>query len=75
MESMIGEKAKQHLTLLLSEKAENKAAKQAAHAEKQCGYFKNGHLWTAFDNCSGDCWVEEFPNEEAAIDWIEDAEY
>lgn len=36
------------------------------------GYFLDEKKWVAFDNNSGDCWVEEFNNEEMAICWLED---
>lgn len=35
------------------------------------GYFKEGKQWTAFDNNTGDCFVEQFAKEEEAIAWLE----
>lgn len=35
------------------------------------GYFFEKKMWIAFDNTSGNCWVEEFINEELAICWLE----
>jgi hypothetical protein len=35
------------------------------------GYFKENNCWTAFDNYSGNCFVEEFSKEEFAIAWVE----
>ena len=35
------------------------------------GYFIDDNTWVAFDNTSGNCWVEEFKNEETAICWLE----
>lgn len=35
--------------------------------ERIAGYFKNlDSTWTAFDNTSGNCWVEDFVKETAA---------
>lgn len=25
----------------------------------------------AFDNCTGDCWIEQFDNEKSAIRWLQ----
>lgn len=34
------------------------------------GYFKNElGSWTAWDNMTGDCWVEDFPTRRDCIDW------
>jgi hypothetical protein len=30
------------------------------HADRCCGYFRDGNRWIAFDNRTGDCWVEKF---------------
>ena len=40
------------------------------------GYWKNigvdgEPLWTAFDNTTGDCFVEDFQTELEAISWLE----
>lgn len=36
-----------------------------------CGVFPNDvGSWTAFDNTSGDCWVEDFKTEREAIEWL-----
>ncbi|MEO7049245.1 MAG: hypothetical protein ABI091_28335, partial [Ferruginibacter sp.] len=35
------------------------------------GYFKENNGWIAFDNYSGDCFVEEFSEEGIAIAWLE----
>lgn len=39
--------------------------------EGDCGYFinKNG-VWTAWDNLTGDCWVEDFKTEQGCLKWI-----
>ena len=34
------------------------------------GYYKHKKVWVAFDNETGDCWVEEFKTEKEAVDWI-----
>ena len=34
------------------------------------GYFKESDKWIAFDNYSGNCFVEEFSREEIAIAWL-----
>lgn len=31
---------------------------------------KTGKIWTACDNRSGDCWVEDFATAEEAIRWL-----
>ena len=36
------------------------------------GYFKDGDRWLAFDNDTGDCFVEEFEKQEHAIAWVGD---
>lgn len=41
------------------------------------GYWKNigvdgEPLWTAFDNTTGDCLVEDFQTEEEAKNWLND---
>ncbi|MFC4231805.1 hypothetical protein ACFOW1_07880 [Parasediminibacterium paludis] len=35
------------------------------------GYFLDKKVWIAFDNTTGNCWVEEFKTEELAICWLE----
>jgi hypothetical protein len=35
------------------------------------GYFFNKTVWIAFDNSTGNCWVEEFSTEGLAICWLE----
>ena len=35
------------------------------------GYFKEGGYWIAFDNYTGNCFVEQFATEAKAIAWIE----
>ncbi|MCK9450916.1 MAG: hypothetical protein M0Q90_04445 [Bacteroidales bacterium] len=35
------------------------------------GYFCQENRWIAFDNSTGNCWVEEFYTEEKAICWLE----
>lgn len=37
-----------------------------------CGYYLDKYAckWVAFDNTSGDCWVEEFDTKDECIDWI-----
>lgn len=40
--------------------------------EGDCGYFQNPNgIWTAFDNCTGDCFCEDFDTEQEAKDWCE----
>ena len=36
------------------------------------GIFKEGNYWQAFDNTSGNCYVEEFKSEAQAVGWIND---
>ncbi len=38
--------------------------------EGDCGYFKNDGIWTAWDNLTGDCWVEDFKTKKECIDWL-----
>jgi hypothetical protein len=35
------------------------------------GYFKCRSCYVAFDNQTGDCWVEEFRNRLQAMIWLE----
>ena len=56
----------------------NGAAKEllATNLEHHCGpevkgYFMENGKWVAFDNSTGDCFVEEFAKEEQAIAWVE----
>ena len=39
------------------------------HAE---GYFIENDTYVAFDNSTGDLWVEEFDTVQEAIDWLSD---
>ena len=35
------------------------------------GYYKNADgIWTAWDNSTGDCWVEDFKTQKEAIEWL-----
>lgn len=34
------------------------------------GWFKDGKTYVAFDNTTGDCWIEEFSNEKSAERWL-----
>lgn len=39
--------------------------------EGDCGYFKNADgVWTAWDNITGDCWVEDFKTKDECLKWI-----
>lgn len=39
--------------------------------EGDCGYYKNADgIYTAWDNMTGDCWVEDFKTESECIDWL-----
>ena len=41
--------------------------------EGDCGYYRNADgIYTAWDNMTGDCWVEDFKTKQAAIKWLED---
>ena len=41
--------------------------------EGDCGYYKNADgIYTAWDNITGDCWVEDFKSEKDAKKWCED---
>lgn len=35
-----------------------------------CGHYQEGEIWIAFDNSTGDCWVEEFHTEQECIDYL-----
>ena len=36
------------------------------------GYYKNADgNWTAWDNSTADCWVEDFKTKQAAIKWLD----
>lgn len=48
----------------------NEEHHEFSSAEKCCGYYYTGYAWLAFDNTTGDCWMEEFETEEEAIRWI-----
>jgi len=37
------------------------------------GYYKDENCWIAFDNYTGNCWVEEFNKEKYAIGWLNDS--
>lgn len=37
------------------------------------GYFRDDDKWIAFDNSTGDCWVEEFATKGQALKWIKAA--
>ena len=40
--------------------------------EGDCGYYKNANgIYTAWDNTTGDCWVEDFKTKQAAIKWLD----
>ena len=35
------------------------------------GYYKNANgIWTAWDNSTADCWVEDFKTRKEAIEWL-----
>lgn len=34
------------------------------------GYFKDGTTWVAFDNSTGEFWIEEFKSKKKAKRWI-----
>ena len=35
------------------------------------GYYKNADgIWTAWDNSTADCWVEDFKTRKEAIEWL-----
>jgi len=35
------------------------------------GYYKNADgIWTAWDNSTGDCWVEDFKTKKEAVEWL-----
>lgn len=36
------------------------------------GFWREGYKWIAYDNTTGDCWVEEFKTMEKAKGWILD---
>ena len=38
---------------------------------KSKGYFFDKKMWVAYDNTTGNCWVEEFKTEGLAICWLE----
>lgn len=39
--------------------------------EGDYGYYKNADgIYTAWDNMTGDCWVEDFKTESECIDWL-----
>lgn len=39
--------------------------------EGDMGYYKNADgIWTAWDNSTGDCWVEDFKTRKEAIEWL-----
>lgn len=59
-EICIGKRAREILALNLFENANIRLK----------GYYRDNGIWIAFDNFSGDCWVEEFSKEEQAIAWL-----
>lgn len=63
-----GEEAKKILEEIL---ANEKDGHYPLH-EGDTGYYGEAHdqYFVAFDNTTGDCWVEEFSTEERAIHWI-----
>lgn len=63
-----GEKAKELCLEILH--SLDKQGRYPLH-EGDCGYYKNANgMWTAWDNLTGDCWVEDFKTEKECIDWI-----
>lgn len=39
--------------------------------EGDMGYYKNANgIWTAWDNSTADCWVEDFKTRKEAIEWL-----
>lgn len=36
------------------------------------GFWREGDKWMAYDNTTGDCWVEEFKTRKEAKDWVLD---
>ena len=39
--------------------------------EGDMGYYKNADgIWTAWDNSTADCWVEDFKTRKEAIEWL-----
>ena len=63
-----GEEAKKILEEIL---ANEKDGHYPLH-EGDTGYYGEAHdqYFVAFDNTTGDCWVEEFATKERAIYWI-----
>ena len=48
----------------------NKKGRYPLH-EGDMGYYKNANgIWTAWDNSTADCWVEDFKTRKEAIEWL-----
>ena len=48
----------------------NKKGRYPLHSGDM-GYYKNANgIWTAWDNSTADCWVEDFKTRKEAIEWL-----
>ena len=48
----------------------NKKGRYPLHSGDM-GYYKNANgIWTAWDNSTADCWVEDFETRKEAKEWL-----
>ena len=69
MEVLQGKEAEKVLTKILDdrEKETNNGVVSEKYPEPfVSGYYQEDKRWVAFDNTSGDCWVEDYPSEKSA---------
>ena len=68
---LTGDKAKKVLDLILIDRQHRdiKYGEPYVAGYYKAGYSKGGTVIVAFDNTSGNCWVEEFTTEQEAIDF------
>lgn len=66
METLTGLEAKNQLDKILKDSNKNEKYKYPSK-----GYFRKEEYYTAFDNTTGDCWVETFDNKSDVINWLD----
>lgn len=60
-----GDEARQKVNYLLENVGQGKSRYQLGDEDDRCcGYFRDGKRWVVFDNCTNECWVEEFRTEK-----------
>ncbi len=66
-----GDEARDKVNHLLTEVSPGKSQYQLGDpADRCCGYFLDSDRWVAFDNRTGNCWVEVFRKEKLCLKYL-----